>query len=151
MRGVYTVNTEASGVVAAKTLLFVQAPPNRVLEIYSACVSNKTNETNEQCECVFQKITSFGVPIGINAIISPHETGDQASTAIASGNLTANEPTYATKQYGKEGIPSLGGWKFDPIPECRITLAPSEAAGIRILNAPASLDLNISCTYREIG
>ena len=152
MRGVYETNIEASGITVAKTLLILQAPPNQCLELYHSSVTNMNNETNEQLNCVWQKITTLGVPLGTNALQSPTETGDQASTAIASGNLTANEPTYGTTQYGKQGYPSLGGWFYDPIPEKRFILKPSEAAGIRLLQAPAtSVDLTVSTTHRAIG
>lgn len=152
MKGVYTAKIRISALATAKTLLYITAPSTEVLEVLSASITNESNETNEQLVATLQRIGTLGTPTGTALTPSKHESGDQAASATAVGNVTASEPTYtADTEIGLEGFSSLGGWYFDPIPEERPIVAPSASLGLRILNAPTSLDAVVRITFREIG
>jgi hypothetical protein len=152
MRGVYTAPYKISSVSAAKTLMYLTAPSGKVVEILSASVTNASNETNEQMECVLQRITSLGTPTATAVTPVKHEAGDQASGSTVAGNVTASEPTYTSDtELGRQGFASLGGWWFQPTPEERPTVANGASIGLRLLTAPTSWDLVVSITFREIG
>jgi hypothetical protein len=152
MRGVYTAKVKVVGLNAAKTLIYLTAPADKVLEIISAAVTNASNETNEQLECCLQRIGTLGTPTATTLTPSKAEPGDQASGSTAKGNVTAGEPTYtADTEWGYEGAPSLGGWRYDPVPEEREVINGGGSVGLRVLAAPLAFDAVASITYREIG
>lgn len=159
MRGVYTAAYRIAAVTTARTLMYLTAPTNRVVEILSASVTDENNETNEQILCGLQRITTLATPTATTITPKPHENGDQAASSVVKANVTASEPTYpAIAQgadipgaFGLEGTPSLGGWFFDPIPEERPAIAGADSWGLRLVNAIAATDLVIRWTFREIG
>lgn len=152
MRGVYTASAAISGVTAAKTLMYLTAPANKVVEILSARITNSSNETNEQCLATFQTVNALGTPTKTDITPAKHEAGDQAASSTVAANVTASEPTYVSNtEIGRQGFSSLGGWYFDPTPEERPIVAGGASVGLRLMNAPTSLDLLVSITFREIG
>lgn len=153
MRGVYEAVVAISGVTAAKTLVYITSPSSKVVEIFSAQVTNASNETNEQMECCLQTVSSLGTPTKTDLTPSKMEAGDQAAGSTVCGNVTASEPTYSSNtQIGREGQPSLGGWRFQPTPEERPVIAPSATMGLRLLSSSlSSVDLVATIRFREIG
>jgi hypothetical protein len=154
MRGVYEMSGIISGLAAAKTLAFLTAPASKVIEILSASVTNATNETNEQLECFFQRITTLGTPTATTVTPAPTEPGDQATGATAKINCTSEPTTYtANTNFGDEGFPSLGGWRYQPVPEERLYVAPGASIGLQLKTSPAlgAFDALVRIVYREIG
>jgi hypothetical protein len=152
MRGVYTAQVSISALAAAKTLMYVTAPADKVVEILSAEVSNKSNETNEQLECTFQRVTTLGTPTATTLTPSKHENGDQAAGSTVKGDVTASEPTYGTNtEIGRAGFASLAGWRFDPVPEERPIIPGQGTLGLRMLSTPTAFDAVVRITFREVG
>lgn len=152
MRGVYTVGGSISGLAAAKTVLYLTNAADMALELLAAWIENATNETNEQCEAVIQRITTIGTPTATAATPQKHELGDMASSVTCGLNVTASEPTYTSgAEYGRRGFPSLGGYRWEPTPEERVYVSPSESIGLRLLNSPTAFDAKVGFTFREIG
>lgn len=153
MRGVYRAPIKISALAAAKTLLYITAPANKVIEILSARIgSSGANVTNQQLEATFQKVSALGTPTGTALTPTKMEQGDQASGATVVGNVTASEPTYAANtEADKQGFSSLGGYQHAPVPEERIVIAGGDTWGLRILSTPTSLDVDVEVVYREIG
>jgi hypothetical protein len=153
MRGVYTAVIKITGLAAAKTLLYLTAPANKVVEVLSASVTNSgSNVTNQQLELTLQKVNVLGSPTASTLTPSPHEQGDQASGSTVKGNVTASEPSYvANTDLGHEGSSSLAGWFFQPLPEERAYIAGGDTWGLRMLSTPTAYDANVRFTYREIG
>lgn len=153
MRGVYTAQVQALTQTAGKTLIYVTAPATAVVEILSASITDVDNETNEQLEACLQRVSSLGTPTGTALTPSETENGDQAAASTVVGNVTASEPTYgANTQHGKEGFPSLGGYRYQPVPEERILIPPSGTVGLRLLTSTfTSRGLNAQVVFREIG
>ncbi len=159
MRGVYTAAYRITGVTAAKTLLYLTAASNRVIEILSASVTNESNETNEQMLCTLQRVTTLGTPTATTVTPGKHEQGDQSAASVVKANVTASEPTYGAiaagadviGAFGLEGSSSLGGWFYAPTPEERVYVSAADTYGIRSVNAIASADLVVRLTFREIG
>lgn len=152
MRGVYTGVVKISGLAAAKTLLYITAPANKVVEILSASVTNASNETNEQIECCLQHVTTLGSPTATTLTPSKHELGDQAAASTVKGNVTASEPTYTSNtEIGYEGSSSLGGWFFDPTPEEHPFIPGQGTMGLRLLSTPTAFDAVVRITFREVA
>lgn len=153
MRGVYTAKIKISGLAAAKTLAYITAPADKIVEILSASVTNATNETNEQIEITFQRVTTLGTPTATTLTPSKHEPGDQAAASTVKGNVTASEPTYtADTEIGYEGVASLSGYYFKPMPEERPTVLGQTTLGLRLLSTTiTAIDAIVSITFREIG
>jgi hypothetical protein len=152
MRGVYTAKIRITGLTTARTLLYVTAPADKVVEILSASVTNASNETNEQMECCLQRVGTLGTPTATTVTPAKSEPGDQAAGSTVKGNVTASEPTYtADTDVGNEGAPSLGGWRFDPTPEERMLINGGGTTGLRLLAAVAALDAWVVINFREIG
>jgi len=151
MRGVYSANINGA-VSAAATLLYITVASGKVVEILGISVTNATNETNEQCECALQKVNSLGTPTATTLTPSKHEHGDQAAASGVKGLVTASEPTYvANTEIGRQGFASLNGYYFQPAPEERPILASGDSWGLRLLNAPAALNVVVNVMFREIG
>jgi hypothetical protein len=154
MRGVYEASYEISANAAAKTLLYITAPSNKVVEILSAEVTNASNETNEQCEAGWSKISSLGTPTATVVTPTKMEQGDQAASSTVKANVTASEPTYAsapTIEAGRKGFASLAGWQYPPLPEERLIIAGGDSWGLRLYNSPTAFDTTIRVVFREIG
>ena len=154
MRGVYELSATISALAAAKTLAFLTAPAAKCVEILSASVTNGTNETNEQLECFLQRITTLGTPTATAVTPAPTEPGDQATGVTAKINCTTEPTTYtAGTNFGDEGFPSLGGWRYQPVPEERLIVAPGASIGLQLKVAPAlgAFDAMIRIVFREIG
>jgi hypothetical protein len=151
MRGVYTAYAKITGLVAAKTLMLVTVPSSKVVEVYSASVSNATNETNEQLEFSMYRVNALGSPSGTSVTPEKHETGDAAASVTVTANLTVEPTSYVTNPFDAEGSNSLGGYRFDPIPETRPVMAPSSSFGLRLISTPTSFDAVVKIVFREIG
>lgn len=153
MRGVYTASAKISGLSAAKTLLYLTAPSNRVVELLSASVTNGNNMTSQQLECSLHRIATLGTPTATAVTPAPAEAGSPASSSTVAANVTASEPTYTSETdiAHREGWNSLGGWQYAPLPEERVTIPPSASIGLRMLSTPTSFDCDILLKYREIG
>lgn len=152
MRGVYTASIKISSLNSARTLMYLTAPAAKVVEILSAFVTNASEETNEQLEATFQRISALGTPTGTSLTPAKHELGDQASASTVVGNITASEPTYgANTTVGYDGFSSLAGYAFTPTPEERPVINAGDSWGLRMLSTPTSFDAIVRVTYREIG
>jgi hypothetical protein len=154
MRGVYEATVPITGLAAAATLAYLTAPAGKVVEVLSASVTNRTNETNEQCECTLHKVSVLGTPTAATITPTKLEQGDQAAASTVKGPVTASEPTYTSApnvEAGREGFPSLGGWRYQPVPEERLVIAPGDTWGLRLLNSPTAFDAVVRLVFREIG
>jgi hypothetical protein len=123
-----------------------------VVEILRARVSNANNETFEQAEFSLHRITTLGTPTATTVTPVKHEKGSPAAASTVKGNVTASEPTYETDgPIDAQGVSTANGWIFDPLPEERPVISPSESHGVRLLSNIASTNLKVSLTFREIG
>lgn len=154
MRGCYEATIQDSSASAAKTLLYITVPANKVVEVLSAEVTNADNETNEQCEVTFSKISSLGTPTATTITPTKMEQGDQAASSTVKGVVSGSEPTYTTGpvvEFGRKGFPSLAGYQYAPVPEERPILAGGDSWGLRLLNSPSALKLDVVLRFRELG
>lgn len=152
MRGVYTATIGISSLSGQKTLMYLTTPSTMVVELLSAAITNKSNNSNEQLEAGFYRITSLGSPTKTDITAVAHESSSPSTAVTVAGNVTASEPTYASNPAHAEAWSNLIGYHYDPIPESRVTVPPSSSIGLRITETPATaFDAVITITYREIG
>lgn len=154
MRGVYEAIISISGLNSARTLIYLTAPSTSAVEILSASVTNKSYTTNEQHEVSFHKVSSLGTPTATTITPTRTEQGSSAASSTVKGNVTASEPTYTSApniEVGREGYASLGGWRYQPLPEERLTIAGGDTWGIRMLSTPTSFDSIVRLVFRELG
>lgn len=152
MRGVYTAEIEIAALSAAKTVLYLTSPSDQVTEILSASITNMATDTNEQLEAGLFNISSLGTPTATSVTPEKHEDGDAAAATTAAGDVSANEPTYASKAIDRQGFSNLAGYRFDPLPEERPIVKPSGSIGLQLLAAPsAAFKAAVQITFREIG
>lgn len=154
MRGVYTATAQLSAVSTARTLMRIQAPATAIVEILEAHVTDADNEVNEQLDIGLQRITTLN-GLSDDSVVTPavHEEGDGAFGGTVKANVAnGSDHTYtADKHFGREGVASLSGYHYTPIPELRPTLAPGAHLGLKLHSAPTALILNVSITFRVIG
>ena len=152
MRGVYTATATISGLNSSRTLLYITAPANKLVQILSAHIGNNSNETNEQCYATFKRVTTLGTPTATTLTPSKHELGDQAAASTVKGNVTAAEPTFtANSEFGRKGFASVNGYDFLPTPEEQPTIQGAETVALVLENAPTAFDATVTVVFREIG
>jgi hypothetical protein len=150
MRGVYTAAAKIAGLNLAKTLFYLTAPTNQVVEILSVTVTDESNATNFQFEVAIANITTLGSPTATGVTPTPSEKGDQAAAGTYAYNVTANEPTYGTP-ITQEGFASTVGYRHEPQPEERFVVQAGSSVGIRMITIPSAFDCDIRVTFRIIG
>ena len=153
MRGVYVARIDISALAASKTLLYGDVGSSIALEILSANVTNLDQNTAEQLIVQIQRVTTKGSPTGTTVTPVKSEVGSGTSGTSWLGNLTADPTTFETAGIiDMQGINNLGGYYYDPLPECRPIIAPGIAFGLRLIDTPAnSFRCVAQIIYREIG
>jgi len=160
MRGVYTGRIVHTALAAAKDLLVITSPTDRVIEILEAHVTNRTQETNEQLEAALFRCTVAGTGAATAITKKPHEPNDAAAGATLEHTYATTQPTLDADPVGgmEPGFSSLAGWHFAPIPESRIYVCGTAAEAdtkilvLRLITATfTAFDCVASITWREIG
>ena len=152
---VYDAFIKISGLNSARTLLYVTVASNKIVRLLHTSVTDASNETNEQLEVVWQKITTVGTPTKTDITPTKHDQGDAASGATVAGNVTASEPTYtANVVFGQQGFPSLTGYLWPPTPLPLVAyrvFTVGDSWGLRLLSTPTAFDAIILATWGEEG
>lgn len=152
MRGVYTAHIDISAINNDISLMTVRAPSTAIVEVISVAVSNLDSEVSEQLSIAFTRVTTYGSPTGTTVTPEKHEAGDQAAASTVLGNLSGEPTAYASVPLDKQGVNALSGYRYDPMPEERPTIAPSAAIGVRLLTTPSTpFDCSVAVVFREIG
>ena len=153
MRGVYKATGTIATVTTAKTLVYVTAPADAVLEILSARITFEDEDTAEQIYAELNRIATLGTPTATTLTPKPTEEGSAAFGGTSKYNVTASEPTYdaITDAIAAGGANKLAGWEYVPLPEERSYLSPSDSLGLRLVDAITSSDVSFEITFREIG
>jgi hypothetical protein len=154
MRGVFRAVDTISSVTTNKTLIYLTAPSDAVLEILSARITCQDEDTSEQIMAELNRINALGTPTATTITPKPTEEGSAAFGGTAKSNVTASEPTYDSESdaIASGGANKLAGWEYVPLPEERPIISPSDNVGLRLIDAIAnSSDLTAEIVFREIG
>jgi hypothetical protein len=150
MRGCYT-NVAQFSLSAAKTLMYITGPAAENVRVLSARVTNADNETNEQLDVGWRKVSALGTPTATTITPSKHESGDQAAGSTVKANVTAAEPTYGTEVHARRGVPSIPGYRYEPTEREELVIGPAETWGLYNYGAPAAITVNVEVVMREEG
>lgn len=154
MRGVYTAAAKLTSLTAAKTLLYLTAPANKIVRILSIDVTGVgSNVTLQNLEFSLDRISTLGTPSATSNTPVPEEAGDQAAGSTVKVNVTASEPTYASTPVDQRGGPNIGpAYQFSPLPEERPVVGGGASVGLRVLTSTfASQDLVVQVKFQEEG
>lgn len=154
MGQVYEASFSIAGLTTSRTLMWQTAPADAITAIMSAHVTNATNETNEQFEVVFQRITTLSTPTSTAVVPGPKNVGYTTSGVTMEANVTSGESTYPSvnvQEAGKQGAASLGGWHFEPPPDERFVTSAADNTGLRLLASVTAFDAKVTWTFDEIG
>lgn len=155
MKGVYTATGLIAGLTGNHTIAYLTAPSTKIIEILKAELSNSSNSTNVQMDCIIARITTLGAPAGFSGVTpAKHEPGDQAAAAtFFISSVGGGEPTTYGDTMIRRGVPSLIGMNYEPAEEERIFIALSAIVGFKINNLPPATgaDTIVRVTWREIG
>lgn len=151
---IYTASLETASLATARSLMLLENPADTALLIMNASAVAPDDDTNEQLDITFQRITTFGTPTGTAVIPALNSPGDAASGVTVTADITASEPTYTVNtEVGHEGGPSVGnGWRYDPLVlERMMEVSPNTDIGLRLLTATTARTLVVRITFMEIG
>lgn len=150
-RGIYRANDTAT-ITTSCTLLYITAPSNKIVKVLSAYVTNNSNETNEQLDVYWQLVGTLGTPTATTLTPTKTEQGDQAAGSTVKSFVTASEPTLtANTKYHRLGVPSIGGWRYEPIEGKELVIAGAATWVLFLGAAPSSLVLAVECEFQEVG
>lgn len=149
MKGVY-VATATMTITTAKTLLLLEVPSTKVLEVRKISVTNTDVDSAEQIDIGLHRVTTKGTPAGTAVTPEKTDNGDQASGVTATANLTAEPTAYGSVALDRAGVSNLIGYirTFDDL---EITVPPSGLIGIRSMTTIASTIVCVMVEFREIG
>ena len=152
MRGVYTATIKCAGLASAKTLILVTPIAGINIRLLEASITDASNATNQQLEAIIARVLTVGSPAGTAITPTKAEAGDQASPCTVIGNLSAEPGAYAATLSKDEGLSSISGWFYEPIPEVRLVIAGSTPVGLKLAVAPAApTDIIANLTWVEEG
>lgn len=151
---VYTSTMKTSSISAAKTLAYLTTSATALCVLLSAEVVAPDDDTNEQLDIGFQKITTLGTPTKTDVTPTKHNTGDAAADTATAFDVTASEPTYGAANVdvvGRVGASSLGGWRYTPTLAEALCIGVSTSWGLRLFTAPGTAKaLTVRLTFGEI-
>lgn len=145
MGRVYVVRLDATSVASAKSLIQVTAPSSMSLTLLRAWVGNDLSETSQQevAEIIRKTATGTGTSFTPKAL----RTGDPAATFTSINDLTA-EGTDGDKLI-REPFNILNGWLYVPVPEERITVAPSGILALKLASVATAFTVSAGMVIEE--
>lgn len=149
MRGVYTaVHSIDDLTTADDTVMLLVAASTHVVELLSCSVTSR-DSINQQIRIQLHRATDAGAS-GTALNERPHENGDQAAAAAATGGTFGTEPAVGSIVWD-EAQNALAGWFFNPTQAERIYIPPSGRIAMVLKNGVTAFDAVIRITWREIG
>ncbi len=145
--GVYIARMDNVAISTARTMIQINAPATRAVEIIRAYVTfNSTTST--AIEARLKRVTTAGT--GTAEAEESLIAGSVAAAATATTNHTA-EGTLGDELI-REWVNYLNGFKYLPVPEERITIAPSGRLAMDFPTAPgAAVNITAGIIWGEIG
>ena len=141
----------ATTLTTAKSLIYLEAPSDAVLEIINWSVSDTDNDTNEQAEFVLQRVTDKTNVAGTAVTPAPTAVGEVASGATCKSPVTTEPDGTVGTEYYRRGVALLQGYEVYPDRDERVYVSPGAAVVIKSLNTITSTGVQASITWRELG
>lgn len=143
----YSVCTRLDNIVAAGSLIHIQANSGRPVTLIKAEVTNGSNTTNDQLEVQLSRTTGTAAGGATLAPVSRDFSQVAATATVRSGAVTG---TTADGAIERAAFPSLGGWGSGFSPEEYPRVGSGAGFMLELLDTPASsINLTISLTWEE--
>lgn len=144
--GVYLAALRQTSISVAKSLVQVDAPSTKSIEIIRVEVSF-SSVTSTSLEVRLKKVTTAGTKTSF----TPIRLSGAASAAATAGNNNTAEGTLGDV-FLQDYINYLSGLVYLPVPEERIQLAPSERFAVDFPSAPgAAVTVDAFIVWGELG
>lgn len=153
MGRMYTASFEAVAVTAIQDLFELNAPADAAVVLHSFEIGQTSDAADAEAEmlrCTISRAPTASGSGGTAATARPHNEGD----AAFGGTVEVNNTTQATGTVVIKPIPFnvQAGCIYQPTPEERIVISPSERLVVELPAAPAdSLTMSGSITFEAIG
>lgn len=145
--GIYVARLDAVSVAAARTLVQLNAPATRVLEVIRAWVQFDTTTSGSQ-DIRLKRVTTAGTGTAFAPILL--RPADAAAATTVTTNHTA-EGTLGAELW-REEVNVLNGFLWLPVPEERIIVGPSGRLALDLPVAPAAaVVVTAGIVWAEIG
>ena len=149
---VYTASIEQIAVSAIQDLFEITAPADAVVELLAVRVGQDTEEGDAAAEMLPIQITRYstGGSGGATLTSRPHHVGGPAAGSTVDRNNTTQGGTPVVVL--SDAFNVQAGWLYQPIPEERIYVSPSDILAIELPVAPAdAMTVSASITFKELG
>lgn len=153
MGRMYVATFEDIAVSAVQDLFEITAPSTGCVVIHRCEIGNESGETSEQLAIRMIRGYTVSGSGGASVTPAPLESGDPAADSTVERNNTTVANTGSAVTLGRRCFNLVGGgWLYEPTPETRIVLAPSERLVFHLPVAPsASVDMSGELVFEEIG
>ncbi len=153
MGHVYTASFSAVAVSAIQDLFQLLASATVPIILYSVRIGQSSDAGDAQAEMLQIQISTTDMTIngsgGSTVTPSKHTPGDPAAVTVAEANNTT-QSTVATPVIS-DTFNVQAGWLYQPPPEERITILPTDGLVVELPAAPSDpLDMSGSITFEEI-
>lgn len=153
MGRIYVATFEDIAVSAVQDLFELVAPATGVVVVHRCEIGNESSETSEQL--AIRMVRGYTVSGSGGGAVTPVplQSGDPAADSTVERNNTTVANTGTAVTLGRRTFNLVGGgWLYEPTPETRIVLAPSERLVFHLPVAPsAAVDLSGELVFEEIG
>lgn len=154
MGRMYTGVFEGVAVTVIQDLFELTVPATVAVILHRVRITNDAGETSEQLPVRLRRgVGATSGSGGSTPTPAKHVTGDAASGCTLEANNTTVMSAGTITTVGRAGENIVGSfYRYEPTPEERIVLAPSERLVVHLPTAPgASLTLSGEITFEEIG
>ena len=150
----YAATFGAVAVTAAQDVFEITAPSNKIVVLHEIALEQSSDAGDAEAELLrIQAIRGFSTSGsgGSSVTPAPFENGNAAAGASVETNNTTVATTGTTVTLLDRAFNVQIGFFWQPTPECRIVLSPSQRLVVRIPAPADSLTMHGTMIFEEIG
>lgn len=149
----YAATFGAVAVTAAQDVFEIAAPSNKIVVIHEIALEQSSDAGDAEAELLrIQAIRGFSASGsgGSSVTPAPLENGNTAGASVETNNTTV-ATTGTTVTLFDRAFNVQIGFFWQPTPECRIVLSPSQRLVVRIPAPADPLTMHGTMIFEEIG
>jgi hypothetical protein len=150
----YAATFGAVAVSAAQDVFEIVAPADKCVVIHEIVVEQSSDAGDAQAELLrIQAIRAFTTSGSGGASLTPAplESGNAAAGSTVEANNTSLATSGSTATLFDRAFNVQIGFFWQPTPECRIVLSPSQRLVVRIAAPADSLTMHGTLVFEEVG
>lgn len=150
----YAATFGAVAVTAAQDVFEIAAPSNKCVVLHEIALEQSSDAGDAQAELLrIQAIRGFTTSGsgGATSTPAPLEGGNAAAGSVVDTNNTTVATTGTTVTLFDRAFNVQIGFFWQPTPECRLVLSPSQRLVVRIPAPANSLTMHGTMIFEEIG